>query len=86
MSHDRSARAWTLIGAAALALTVGVMTRRAVVARAGVPDDLRDAVAAPAIPVRAEVSYFASPASRRAEAEKTLLSSRHNRAASVTAQ
>ena len=87
MEHDRSTRAWTLIGAALLALTVGAMTRRAATARAGVPEDLRDAVASPAARVAGrDAGWFATPSSRRAEAEKTLLSSRRNRAASVSAQ
>ena len=98
-----------MVGAVALALTVGVMARRAP-SRVPVAEDMRDAVAAPApvTPAMAggvrviQPSAFASPASRRAEAEAALLSSRlelvakaararaakHRRAAaqSVTAQ
>ena len=86
MADTRRERAWTLIGAAALALTAGVMMRRA--ARAPVAaEELRDAVASPATPVAAkDAGWFATPSSRRAEAEESLLSSRRSRAAAVTAQ
>ena len=85
MTNERSARAWTLIGAALLALTVGVMARRSAPKIAS--DEMRDAVASPAARVAGkDAGWFATPSSRRAEAEKTLLSSRRNRAASVSAQ
>ena len=84
MEQTRSARAWTLIGAAALALGVGVMARQSVRTSPLAPEELRDAVAAPISPallgaVRAaqpNAGYFASPAGRRAEAERALMSSR----------
>lgn len=79
-SVSRGGRAWTLIGAVALTLSVGVMARHSV-RRA--PEELRDAVAAPVVPalpggvrVAQPSAYFASPAERRAEAERALLSSR----------
>ena len=86
MKHSRSERAWTLIGAAALALTVGVMIRRN--SRAPmVTEEMRDAVASPTVRVAGkDAGWFATPSSRRAEAEDALLSSRRSRAASVTAQ
>lgn len=71
-----------MIGAVALALTVGVLSRRAA---APVPEDLRDAVAAPPVTpamlggarvIQPNAGYFASPAGRRAEAERALMSSR----------
>ena len=82
MSNHQSAKAWTLIGAVALALTVGVLSRRGAVAP---PEDMRDAVASPATPpallvggrvVQPNAGVFASPAGRRAEAERALVSSR----------
>lgn len=84
MKQSGSDRAMTLIGVFALALTVGVMVSR----RAAPPklevEEMRDAVAAPMSPamlggvrvIRPELGYFASPAVRRAEAERALLSSR----------
>lgn len=80
-SVSRGAKAWTLIGAVVLSLSVGVMARRAT--RTSPPEDLKDAVAAPVSPalpgglrVAQPSSYFASPTERRAEAERALLSSR----------
>lgn len=90
MTRTRSERAWTLIGAAALALTVGVMIRRTSRVPMAATEEMRDAVAAPVSPAlagaRVDQGWFATPSSRRAEAEKALLSSRRNRAASVSAQ
>lgn len=83
MDSSRSNRAWTLIGAVTLALSVAVVARRSVrVSVAG--EDLRDAVAAPVIPAPAMLggvrvqpnAYFKTPAERRAEAESALMSSR----------
>lgn len=87
MDKNRSGRTWTLIGAAVLALTVGTMARRSAVVPASAPEDMRDAVASPAVPVspamlggarvaQPQTGYFASPAGRRAEAERALMSSR----------
>ena len=67
-----------------MALAVGVVARHSVRAPMPVYDELRDAVAAPISPallggarvMRTDAGYFASPAGRRAEAERTLLSSR----------
>lgn len=90
-------KAWTLIGAVVLSLSVGVMARRATRARHPA-EDLKDAVAAPmpaALPGGVRMAqpspYFASPAESRAEAERALLSSRltkvskamHSRAAKL---
>lgn len=84
MDSIRARRAWTLIGAAALALGVGVMARQSVKTAPLAPEEMRDAVASPISPallgaVRAaqpNTGYFASPAGRRAEAERALMSSR----------
>lgn len=93
MSNARSNRAWTLIGAAALALTVGVMARRTANPPVLAAEELRDAVAAPVSPavlggarvVQPNTSYFASPAGRRAEAEAALLASRPAKSSKSTA-
>jgi len=83
MDSSRGTRAWTLIGAVTLALAVAIVARRSVEAPlAG--EELRDAVAAPVIPAPAMLggvrvqpnTYFATPAERRAEAERALMSSR----------
>lgn len=83
MENGRSNRAMTLVGAALLALVVGVMSRHT--EPKPVPEDMRDAVAAaPVSPamlggarvVQPNVGYFASPSVARAEAEKAMLSSR----------
>lgn len=87
MANIRAVRAWTLIGAASLALTVGVAIRHSVRAPTSVSEELRDAVAAPISPallggarvMRTDSGYFASPAGRRAEAERALLSSRQTK-------
>jgi len=84
MDQTRSRRTWTLVGAAVLALSVGVMIRRTAQAPMGPQEELRDAVAAPISPamlggarvIQPNTGYFASPAGRRAEAEKAMLSSR----------
>jgi hypothetical protein len=78
-------RVWALAGAACLALSVGVLARRA--AERGPSEELRDAVASPvsaapiALPRGAAPapSYFSTPSSRRADAEEALLSSRRRR-------
>ncbi len=84
MENNRAGRVVTLIGAACLALAVGVLAKTSVRTPTPVGEDLRDAVASPISPamlgaarvIRPDAGYFASPASRRAEAEKTLMSSR----------
>lgn len=88
MKNARSGRTWTLVGAVALALTVGVMARRSVNSPKIAEEPMRDAVAAPVAPpvspamlggarvIQPDAGYFASPAGRRAEAEKALLASR----------
>jgi len=83
MDNARAKQAWTLLGAAALALTVGVMASRTAKAPS-MGEDMRDAVASPVSPavlggarvVQPNAGYFASPAVRRAEAEAQLFSSR----------
>jgi len=82
-----------LIATALLALTVGAMVKKSVKAPAPAFEEMRDAVAAPVTPallgarvVETNAGYFASPAGRRAEAERALLSSRRARARSVSAQ
>ncbi|MDD5303602.1 MAG: hypothetical protein PHS14_10890 [Elusimicrobia bacterium] len=84
MPNTRSAKTLALIGAAALALSVGLMARSSV-KTPGIPaEEMRDAVAAPVSPamlggarvVQPNTGYFASPAGRRAEAERALMSSR----------
>jgi hypothetical protein len=80
----RGGRAWTLIGAAVLAFSVGAMARRSADAPKAAPDEMRDAVAAPISPAmlgaaraaQPNIGYFAGPSGRRAEAEHALLSSR----------
>jgi hypothetical protein len=80
----RAGRAWTLIGAAVLALGVGAMARRSADAPKAAPEEMRDAVAAPISPVmlgaaraaQPNTGYFDGPSGRRAEAENALLSSR----------
>ncbi len=87
MEKTRTGRTWTLIGAAVLALTVGTLARRSATVSSVASEDLRDAVASPAMPVspamlggarvvQPDAGYFASPAGRRAEAERALMSSR----------
>ena len=84
MEQTRTGRAWTLIGAAVLALGVGLVARQPTKIAAPATEELRDAVAAPISPallgaVRAaqpNTGYFASPAGRRAEAERALMASR----------
>lgn len=81
-------RIWTLAGVFALALTVGVMTDRALShrqARISVDEDLHDAVAAP--PATAGLagkpvptSWFKSPEQRKSEIDTALMSSRRRRA------
>lgn len=84
MDNVRSHRAWTLLGAAALALTVGVMASRTAKAPVIGAEEFRDAVASPVSPVspallvgaraaQTNAGYFASPATRRAEAEAQFL-------------
>lgn len=79
---SRGGKAWTLVGAVALSLSVGFMAYRAT--KVSPPaEDLKDAVAAPmtaALPGGLRMAqpspYFASPAESRAQAERALLSSR----------
>ena len=80
-SIRRGARVWTLIGAVALTASVGVMALRS--SSKAPAEEMRDAVASPVVPglppgvrVVQPSAYFASPAERRAEAERALLSSR----------
>lgn len=84
MDNARSNRAWTLLGAAALALTVGIMASRTAKAPVIADEEMRDAVASPVAPVspallvgaraaQTNAGYFASPAVRRAEAEAQFL-------------
>jgi hypothetical protein len=91
MSEKKSARR-ILFGVVAAALAAGVMTRRASVEGDAAPaiveadEQLRDAVASlpPAVPpsvaAPSRVAIWASPALRRKEAEKVLLSRRRARA------
>jgi hypothetical protein len=85
MDQTRSRRTWTFVGAAVLALSVGVMIRRTSQTPMGPPEEMRDAVAAAPISpamlggarvIQPNTGYFASPAGRRAEAERAMLSSR----------
>lgn len=84
MEISRGGKAWTLIGAVVLALSVGVLARRSVQAPAPAAEEMRDAVAAPISPAllggvrvaQPNTGYFARPAERRAEAERALLASR----------
>ena len=90
MASNRFARAWILIGAMLLVLTVGVWARRG--PARGVPEDLRDAVAVPVSPallggarvIQPNAGYFASPAGRRAEAERALISTRRTKISRTT--
>ncbi|MCM2305782.1 MAG: hypothetical protein NDJ72_13860 [Elusimicrobia bacterium] len=83
MEKNRGTRVWTFAGALALALTVGALARRSTQAPAA-PEEMRDAVAAPISPaalggarvVAPDKGWFASPAGRRAEAERALTASR----------
>jgi hypothetical protein len=92
MDQNRS-RAWTLFGAGVLCLTVAVMASRPVKAPMIAGDEMRDAVAAPVSPamlggarvVRPETGYFASPAGRRAEAEREMLTTRRPKPSKATA-
>lgn len=95
MPNARSAKTLTLIGAAALALAVGLLARSSVKAPRVAAEEMRDAVAAPISPAllggarvaRPDAGWFASPAGRRAEAERALMSSKLRRAArAVSAQ
>lgn len=91
MSQKKSARR-ILLGVVAVALAAGVMSRRAAVEGDAAPaiveedEQLRDAVASlpPAVPpsvvAPSRVAIWASPALRRKEAEKILLSRRRARA------
>lgn len=81
MERSRGGRAWTFAGALALAATMGVMVHRSA---PKAPEELRDAVAAPISPaalggarvVSPDAGWFASPAGRRAEAERALMATR----------
>jgi hypothetical protein len=65
MKSPKSVRAGALCAVAAMILTFGVTARRAVVGeRNAAPEELRDAVASPAIPAGARsvpLGYFARP-------------------------
>lgn len=74
-----SARAWTVAGAMTLALTMGVLARRA----APPAEDMRDAVAAPSSPSTSEQGWLATPSVRRAEAERALTASREAKVAAA---
>ena len=84
MENTRAGRTWTLIGAAVLALTVGIMARQTTRQTDFSSEPMRDAVAAPISPamlggvrvVQPNAGYFASPAGRRAEAERVMMASR----------
>ena len=79
MPISRSKRAWAWIGLAALVMTAGVMARRSFVgARAG-PDELRDAVASPALPAGALRTFSAFSVRPARRMEKPVLSSRLTR-------
>jgi hypothetical protein len=92
MDQNRS-RAWTLFGAGMLCITIAVMASRPAKVSRIAEDDMRDAVAAPVSPamlggarvVRPETGYFASPAGRRAEAEREMLSTRRPKPSKATA-
>lgn len=81
MDNARSNRAWTLLGAAALALTIGIMASRTAKAPVIGGEEMRDAVASPVSPAllvgaraaQTNAGYFASPAVRRAAAEAQFL-------------
>ncbi|MCR4294347.1 MAG: hypothetical protein NUW21_02340 [Elusimicrobia bacterium] len=75
-----SARAWTFAGAMTLALTFGVLARRAA---PPVPEDLRDAVAEPSSSGVPEQGWFATPSARRAEAERALTAPREAKIAAA---
>lgn len=75
-----NARAWTFAAAVTVALTVGVLARRA----APPSEDMRDAVAEPASAVSSEQGWFASPSVRRAEAERALTASREAKIAAAS--
>lgn len=82
MDSNSRGRAMTFAGALALALALGALARRAAAPPAP-SEDMRDAVAAPMAPaalggarvIRPDAGWFASPAGRRAEAERALASS-----------
>lgn len=90
MEHSRVRRTWILLGAAFLAL--GVIASRPAKAPVVGSEELRDAVAAPVSPallggarvIQPNAGYFASPAGRRAEAERALLSSRAAKVSKAT--
>jgi hypothetical protein len=80
---------WTVLGACALALAVGTVSRRQTPKTSAFPagEELRDAVASPAMPPTAALagrpvptSWFKAPSQRKAEMDSALLSSRHRRA------
>lgn len=95
MKDTRRARILTLAGAVVLALTAGAASKRLLEKReasvAAVPlaaeQDLRDAVASPAMPSTAGLggkpvptSWFKTPAQQRGEIDAALMSSRRRRA------
>jgi len=90
MKDTRRARVWSLVGVVALAVTAGIASRRqlarreAAVAAPAAGEDLRDAVAAPALARAAgrpaPSPWFKTPELRRVEMDAALLSSRRRRA------
>jgi hypothetical protein len=85
---------WTVAGACALALGVGMTAKRTAPAAAAaasspaISEDLHDAVAAPVAPPTAALagrpvptSWFKAPSQRKAEMDSALMSSRRRRLA-----
>ncbi|HEX4048902.1 MAG TPA: hypothetical protein VH309_13745 [Elusimicrobiota bacterium] len=71
-----SNRAWTALGFAALVLTAGAMARRRAVAAAKAPEELRDAVASPALAAGALRPPWAFAVRPERPVERPLLSER----------
>ena len=93
MKETRRDRVWTYAGLFALALTLGVASKRTVLRReARIPavveagEELRDAVASTARPTAGlagrpvPTSWFKTPEQHRVEMDSALLSSRRRRA------
>ncbi len=91
MEQAHTRRTQAIFGAAVLALTLGVISRRPTRYPQPVADEMRDAVAAPISPallggarmIPMNAGYFASPIGRRAEAENVLISSRKTKASKL---
>lgn len=75
-----SGRFWTFGGAVLLALTIGVLARRAAPPAS---EDMRDAVAGTSSAPAAEQGWLATPSARRAEAERALSASREAKIAAA---